>query len=954
MKQHRLPIVGTLAVLFFQPLELLPAAGEASSSSEARYALSADHAAARWDFGYPVGNGSMGGLSLGAFPKDTIFLNHDTIWSHPKRQELAPEVRRKDMEEAFALCVKGDYAAGEAAYCRAKNRGNAIATYQGLGALEIEHLNARVPSIALTGWKRGPVAAGRAYAEAAVSPAFDDSAWTAVREPRDSQVPENSTVVFRMRVSISAADVKSSAAPRLKLSPIDDRGVVWVNGRKVGETVAYDKPSDFDLAGLLREGGNVIAVVVGNDGGVGAMAQDAQLQTGPPPGIQRRLDLMTGEATATVRLEDGEIRETLLASYPDQCVAVRLETTRPAGLHCRFSLSRSAGITRQFATGNEMGFEGQAGADGTKFRALVRLIPEAGAAVGPDGNALALKGGKAATLVITCATDYQRDEPRSPRADDWAADATRTMHRAATLGWEALRTCAVEDHRSLMAGCDVDLGKTSPQTAALTTPERMDLLRKGGQDPDLIETFFQFGRHLLMSSSRLGSLPPNLQGLWEPGLHAAWNGDFHLNINVQMNLWPANVTGLSECNEPFFALMKLLHKHGRETAVSLGCRGYAAGLASDAWGQADWLGGSPEWDSFILGGHWAQEHLMEYYRFTQDRSFLKETAWPILQDGSLFLLDWLRENPETGRLLSGPGGSPENRFTYTDPAGKGGAAYISVGNTIDHAIAWETFSDTLECAALLGIKDDFTAKVAAAFLRVPPPPVGEDGRIMEWWKPFGEVWKGHRHKSHLYGLYPGRQISPERTPELAKAAEASLVTRMDPRNGDCAGGGHTGWNLAWTANLWARLRQGDRALEAIHEQLRTQVNENLFNRCGGPFQIDGNLGTTAAIAEMLVQSRAEGSGEEGRGQSDASPRPSTLDPFVLHLLPALPAAWPNGSVRGLCARGGYVVDCTWENGRVQSFRIASGKAAEKDAKIKVRVNGELRDASLGREERIRP
>jgi alpha-L-fucosidase 2 len=381
-----------------------------------------------------------------------------------------------------------------------------------------------------------------------------------------------------------------------------------------------------------------------------------------------------------------------------------------------------------------------------------------------------------------------------------------------------------------------------------------------------------------------------------------------------MNLWPANVTGLAECNEPFFALQKLLHKHGQETAASLGCRGYAAGLASDAWGQADWVGGSPEWDSWILGGHWAQEHLMEYYRFTQDRAFLETTAWPILKDGALFLLDWLRTNPATGQFISGPGSSPENAFGYLGTDGQMHGANISIGNTVDHAIAWETFSDTLECAALLGLDDDFTRQVAAALKRVPPPAIGDDGRIMEWWKPFDEVWKGHRHKSHLYGLFPGRQITLQATPDLAKAAERSLQVRMDPKNGDCAGGGHTGWNLAWSINLWARLQRGDLALDTLREQLRTQVNENLFGRCGGTYQIDGNLGTPAGIAEMLVQSHA------GR----------------IELLPALPSAWPAGKVTGLRARGGVTVDIEWTGGKVTRYRLA----AKEPRSVKLRVNGE--------------
>ncbi len=345
--------------------------------------------------------------------------------------------------------------------------------------------------------------------------------------------------------------------------------------------------------------------------------------------------------------------------------------------------------------------------------------------------------------------------------------------------------------------------------------------------------------------------------------------------------------------------------------------------------MSDFPGGSPEWDSYVLGGHWAQEHLMEYYRFTQDKAFLKETAWPILKDGSLFMLDWMREDPKTGMLISGPGGSPENAFRYIGPDGKEHGANIAIGNTHDHMVAWETFSDTLECAKLLGIKDDFTAQVEKALKRVPAPAIGEDGRLMEWYKPFGEVWIGHRHKSHLYGLYPGHQITLAGTPTLANAAEKSLTVRMAPENAHADAAGHTGWNLAWAANLWARLHRGDRALATIEEQMRTQVNENLFDRCGAPFQIDGNLGAPAGMAEMLIQSH----------ETDAAGKP------IIRLLPALPKAWKDGNAHGLHARGGVVVDMEWKDGQVTAYRVHAKQAKTAG----VVVNGETKQVAVDKE-----
>lgn len=767
---------------------LAVSAGQSLQSES--WILSADKAAKNWTDGYPVGNGSLGALPLGAFPKETIYLNHDTIWTGKPHVPVKEGSRKADMDAAFDLAMKGDYAGAQRLFSQAKNKGNGVATFQGLGALEIEHLN------------------------------------------------------------------------------------------------------------------------------------------GGEAKTRRELNLMSGEAASASVFADGEVRQTVLASFPEQCVLVKLDSTRPGGLHCRLKLGRQKGITKQSAEGVELIMEGQGDNGGTRFSVRAKVMPDKGGKLKAEGNDLLLEGAKSATILVTCATDYHREEPRTPRTDQWAADAVKTQQKAVATGAEKIRQRADADHSRLMSSCVIDVGTTDVAVAKLTTSERMALLKKGGADPDLLETFFQFGRHMLVGSSRPGSLPPNLQGLWEGGMAAAWNGDFHLNINVQMNMWPAEVTGLSECNEPYFHLLELIHKHGQETARSLGCRGYAACLASDGYGMADFAGGSPEWDSYVLGGAWAQEHLMEFYRFTQNREFLKNRAWPILKDGSLFLLDWMRENPENGQLIAGPSGSPENAFRYSGPDGKIITNYISIGNTHDHMIAWEVFSDTLEAAKVLGIKDDFTAQVASALKRVPQPPIDAEGRIQEWHKPFEEVWKGHRHKSHLYGIYPGRQITLAGTPALAEAAKKSMVVRMDPKNGDAGGGGRTGWNLAWSTNLYARLHEGEQALAMIEEQLRTQVNDNLFNRCGGPFQIDGNCGTPAGMAEMLIQSH----------EMNETGKP------ILRLLPALPKAWATGSAKGLRARGGLTVDVEWKDGKVTAFQLSSGNRV--DGKIPVVVNGAVQEVSV--------
>ena len=641
---------------------------------------------------------------------------------------------------------------------------------------------------------------------------------------------------------------------------------------------------------------------------------------------QRELNLLTGESHTVTSLNDGKITQSIIASYPDQVIVVHLQSTQKSGLHFQLSLNRSADVLNRSAVKDTLLLEGKIGNHGTRFVSHLQVIPSAGGKVTATGDSLTLKGGSAATLIIAMSTDHNRTRPRQPLTTEWKDKALSSLNKASQQSWTQLRKSAATDHQNLMLKSTIDLGTTAPAIADLPIGKRLTLFQSGGADPDLIELFYQMGRHLLIGSSRPGSLPPNLQGLWEGGTRATWNGDFHLNINVQMNMWPANLTGLNECNEPFFQLITWLHQYGQETARSLGCRGYAAGLASDAWGLSDWIGGSLDWDSFILGGHWAQQHIMENYRFSSDEKFLRNYAWPILKDGSSFILDWLRENPnDTKQLIALPGGSPENIFFYKNSQGKQKKSRINAGNTFAHAVAWETFSDTLECARILGIDDPIIQEIKRALPRVPQPQIAKDGRVMEWREEYKEFWPGHRHKSHLYGFHPGRQFNVADNPELTKAAYQSMEARMKRGNSDAAGGGQTGWNLAWSMNIYARLLQGDHALDMLRRQLGTQVTSNLFNHCGRPYQIDGNLGSVAGIAEMLVQSFEE------------TPKRTPM----VRLLPALPASWKTGTVHGLRARGGVTVSTTWT-----PELIEAEMTADRDVTIDVSYGKTTKNLSL--------
>lgn len=643
----------------------------------------------------------------------------------------------------------------------------------------------------------------------------------------------------------------------------------------------------------------------GSDAGAGSANP---VTPASPVNYQRELSLDHALATTRFILDGVNYTRTYFTSFDDDVDVIRITADQPGKISCRIGLDRAERFAVKTA-GKELQLSGQLdnGTDGKGMKYLARVQAKTkGGTVTATAQHLEVKNATELIIYIAAGTDFKGAAINE--------NTVRQLAAAMKKPYEQEKNQHIANFGKLFNRVSVDLGEGA--STKLPTNQRLELFYKNSQDdPAMAALFYQFGRYLTISSTRVGLLPPNLQGLWAKEINTPWNGDYHLDVNVQMNHWPVEVSNLSELNLPLAELVRGLVIPGEKTAKAYyNAEGWIAHVITNVWGFTE-PGESASWGVANAGSGWLCNNLWDHYAFSADKAYLK-SIYPILKGSAQFYNNALVKDPKTGWWVTSPSVSPENSFYL--PNGK--TANVSMGPTIDNQIVRDLFNNVITASKLLNTDPEFRKILEDKLKSVPPPGViSPSGRIQEWLEDYKETEPQHRHISHLWGLYPASLITPTATPELAEAAKKTLEVRGDDG---------PSWTIAYKLLFWARLQDGNRAFKLLKEILKPTLRTDMNYGAGGgvypnmlsagpPFQIDGNFGAAAGIAEMLLQSH---------------------DGFI-DLLPALPDAWKKtGTVKGLKARGNYTVGMTWKDGKITSYNITAPKAG----KIKVKVNGAIK------------